>query len=136
MENLEENFMKEPLCLDTDVCIDYLRDREPGSSYFLKAVESHQCLVSAITAYELLFGAKLMKSFQNIDGFLNGFIILPFDSEVARKAAEIHAELRNERKEIGLPDIFIAATCLVKNLPLLTGNVKHYSRIKKLKLIV
>lgn len=77
----------------------------------------------------------MMSRFQDIEGFLNNLAVLPFTSAVARKAAEIHSELKRTHKEIGLPDIFIAATCLTENIPLLTGNKKHYLRVKGLKLL-
>jgi tRNA(fMet)-specific endonuclease VapC len=32
-------------------------------------------------------------------------------------------------------DIFIAATCIVNELPLITLNKKHFKRIEELKLI-
>jgi len=127
--------MKEQLCLDTDICIDFLRNREPGSSSFLRFVEAYNCFISVITVYELTLGAMMMKRFQDIDGFLAGLAVLPFTLNVAKKAANIQAELRSAHKEIGLPDTFIAATCLAENIPLLTGNKKHYARVKGIKLI-
>lgn len=132
---MEKNQMKEPLCIDTDICIDFLRNRNPGSFYFSQAIETRRCFISAITAYELMLGAKMMKRFQDIDGFLSNLGIIPFTFEIAKKAADLHAELRKGRNEIGLPDTFIAATCLAENIPLLTGNKEHYLRVRGLNLV-
>ncbi|MFA6548700.1 MAG: type II toxin-antitoxin system VapC family toxin [Candidatus Margulisiibacteriota bacterium] len=127
--------MKESLCFDTDVCVDFLRNREPGNILFSHSVETYQCYLSAITVYELTLGAEMMKRFQDIRKFIASFSVLPFSLEVAQKAAEVHAKLRKAHKEIGLPDIFIAATCLVNNIPLITRNKNHYQRVEGLKLL-
>jgi tRNA(fMet)-specific endonuclease VapC len=135
MEGLGKREMKELLCLDTDVCVDFLRNREPGNILFSQAVENYQGCLSAITVYELTLGAEMMKRFQDIHSFIASFSVLPFSLEVAKKAAEIHAKLRKSHNEIGLPDVFIAATCLVNHIPLITRNKKHYQRVEGLKLI-
>jgi predicted nucleic acid-binding protein len=37
--------------------------------------------------------------------------------------------------QIGIKDTFVAATCLVQNLPLLSVNARHFERIAGLELI-
>jgi tRNA(fMet)-specific endonuclease VapC len=58
--------------------------------------------------------------------------VLPFNEEVAKKAAEIYHQLRQKNKIIEFRDIFIAATCMVNYFPIKTLNKKHYDRIKGL----
>ena len=123
------------ICIDTDVCVDFLRNRAPGVNHFLSAVQKYRCVISAVTAYELVLGSKLMKTTQDIEGFIQNLEVVPFSLEVAKIAGELHAELRSRHLEIGLPDIFIAASCLYYGLPLLTMNRKHYSRIEGLHLL-
>ncbi len=61
--------------------------------------------------------------------------VLPFDDNVSRKAAEIYHKLRLKNKMIGFRDIFIAATCIVFDMPLKTLNKKHFIRIEALETV-
>jgi predicted nucleic acid-binding protein len=60
-------------------------------------------------------------------------IVLPFGEEVSIKASEIYHELRSTNKMIEFRDIFIAATCLVYNMSILTTNISHFQRINGLQ---
>ena len=61
-------------------------------------------------------------------------IILPFDEEVSTRASEIYHDLRKTNKMIEFRDIFIAATCLIHDLPIKTTNKNHFQRIIGLKI--
>jgi tRNA(fMet)-specific endonuclease VapC len=43
--------------------------------------------------------------------------------------------LRNQNKIIETKDLFIAATALSHDLPLMTLNVKHFERIEAMKIV-
>ena len=60
--------------------------------------------------------------------------VLPFTREISERAAIIFQELRKENKIIEFRDIFIAATALEHEQPVLTRNKKHFTRVKGLKL--
>jgi len=64
---------------------------------------------------------------------LTGFTILDFDSKAARQSAAIVKQLKNKRKSIDKPDLFIAATAIVHGLMLDTSNKKHFELIENLK---
>jgi predicted nucleic acid-binding protein len=61
--------------------------------------------------------------------------ILPFDSKANKIAVGIYQELKAKNKLIEIPDILIAATALVNNIPLATINKKHFNRINGLHLL-
>jgi tRNA(fMet)-specific endonuclease VapC len=61
--------------------------------------------------------------------------VLPFTDSVAIKAAQLYHQLKRQNKMIEFRDIFIAATCIVNELPLITLNKKHFNRIEELKLV-
>ena len=63
------------------------------------------------------------------------FKILPLTEEIARRAALLDADLIRQNQLIDIKDTFIAATCLIHNLPLLTVNMRHFDRIDGLELI-
>lgn len=62
------------------------------------------------------------------------FTILPFTDSVAQKAAEIYHKLRLNNQMIEFRDIFIAATCIVNELPIITLNRNHFKRIEGLQI--
>jgi predicted nucleic acid-binding protein len=61
--------------------------------------------------------------------------VLPFDGDIAKRAANLHAELINRNQNIGIKDVFIAAICLEADVPLLTANERHFLRVSDLTVI-
>jgi tRNA(fMet)-specific endonuclease VapC len=123
------------LCLDTNVLIDYLKGREPGASAVERAVKEYDCYVTATTVYELLFGVARAKKEIGEQALLGVMSVFPFDGGVAKRAAELHVELIGKNQDIGIKDVFIAATCLEEDVPLLTANERHFSRVPELTVI-
>lgn len=126
---------KERVCVDTDVCIDFLRKRTPGFDLFVKILDGYEPCMTAITAYELYLGHMKMKRKDQIDDFIYQFVILPFDLKASEVSANIESSLDRKGKGIGIPDTLIAGICISNNLPLLTLNTVHFSRITGLNLI-
>lgn len=67
--------------------------------------------------------------------FFSKVEIIPFDKDANLKAVEIFQSLKKSNKLIEVPDIFIGATALSRNLSLATLNKKHFERLKGLELI-
>lgn len=123
------------LCLDTNTLIDYLKGREPGATVVEQAVKEYNCCVTSITVYELLFGVARAGKEIGEEALLGVMTILAFDNAVAKRAASLHAELIGKNQDIGIKDVFIAATCLEQGIPILTANEKHFSRVVGLEVI-
>ena len=123
------------LCLDTNILIDYLKGREPGAAAVEKAVKEYDCHITSITVYELLFGVARAKKEIGEQALLGVMSTLPLDRFVARKAAEMHADLISHNQDIGIKDVFIAAACLIAEIPILTANERHFERVPGLKVI-
>jgi len=124
------------ICLDTDIVVDYLRDREPGKSAFIDWRKRAESFITSITAFELLLGAlfssKREKRTMEVESLLDQQSILAFSREEARKAAEKGAELRAKGAMVEIRDLFNASICLTKRIPILTRNKAHYERITEL----
>lgn len=58
-------------------------------------------------------------------------VVLPFDSQAARKHAELRYALRAQ--PIGERDLVIASTAIVNDLVLATGNVREFGRVPGLQ---
>ncbi len=122
------------LLIDTSIIIDHLRKIDPTNRSYYKIVDKYPLYVSTITLYELFCGATdegKMRDIQNIREYIEE---LPFTNEIALKASQIYQTLRIENKMIDSKDLFIGATALFHDLPLMTLNVKHFERIEGLNL--
>jgi tRNA(fMet)-specific endonuclease VapC len=92
---------------------------------------------SIISYYEILRGLEVKSAAVQKQRFelacLNSEI-LPLDETVIRRAIKIYADLYRRGQLIEDADILIAATALVHDLPLVTNNNKHFSRVPALVL--
>lgn len=126
------------LCIDTDILIDFLRDRGRYASIFEQALERFPCVLASVTVYEIAFGIERYgrhgdrARFQHV---LRVVGILPFDLAAARTSAKLDAALHRAGTRIELPDLLIAGICVAKQATLLTGNRAHFARIPRLKLL-
>ena len=123
------------LCLDTSVLIAYLKGREPGAAAVERAVKDYACHVTGITVYELLFGVARAQKQIGEESLLAVLQVLPLDDAAARRAAILHDQLIRRNEDIGVKDVLIAAICLDHNLPLLTLNERHFSRVSGLQVL-
>lgn len=120
------------ICIDTGPLIAFLKGRNPGAAAVERAVQELDCFITAITAYELLFGVARARRQIGEDALLGTMYSLPFDIMAARRAARLHDELIRRNQDIGIKDVLIAAICLEHELPLLTLNEEHFRRVPEL----
>lgn len=120
------------MVVDTSVFIEFLRAKDKTKTTLFLIPDDEQIFISAVTLYELLMGASTADKVTDIKLLTEEIPVLPFNEEVAEKSAEIYHQLRQMNKMIEFRDIFIAATCLVNNLPVKTLNKKHFDRIQEL----
>ena len=96
-------------------------------------MKEYHCCVTSVTVYELLFGVARAEREIGEQALLGVMTLLPFYNAVAKRAAILHAKLISQNQDIGIKDVFIAATCLEHDMPILTTNEKHFSRVTGLK---
>ncbi|MFQ5893804.1 MAG: PIN domain-containing protein [Nitrospinota bacterium] len=125
--------------LDTNVISELLRKR-PSEMVLqrLRTVPREELYSSAVSIMELRFGAarhprgrRLWERMQ--DEVLSRLSILPVGVEEATKAGEVLAELEAAGTPIGVEDVLIGSTALVRELKVATRNTKHLSRIRGLR---
>ena len=122
------------MLFDTDVLIWALRGHKKASRLI---DDTQRPFVSIISYLELLQGARDRDDIRTIKNFLHdvGFEILPLTENTGHRAA-IYMEQFVLGYSIGLADALIAATAADNNLPLVTGNKKHFSPITELEVVV
>ena len=124
------------ILVDTSILIDLFRKTDKNNAVLISLVrQGYSYLISAITEYEIYTGAGTGQiEFWN--NFLERTEVLPFDRRAAKVAVSINQDLKRKRKQIAIPDLFIAATAIANNLPFATLNLKHFERIAGLQIIV
>jgi predicted nucleic acid-binding protein len=124
---------RERLLIDTSILIDHLRKLHKDQTVFYQLSLHCDYSISSITEFEFSVGST-PRNRQFTEALLAQLPVLPFDSACVRTATEIYRDLKTKNQLISLPDIFIAATAITHDLPLLTLNRKHFERIGNLKL--
>ena len=123
------------MVVDTSIFIEFLRAKDKTKTVLFQIPDNEQIYISSVTLYELLIGAYTPEKVNDIKILTEDVPVLPFNENVASKAAEIYHQLRLNNKMIEFRDIFIAATCMINNLPVKTLNKKHYDRIEGLSVV-
>lgn len=126
------------VCLDTDVLIDYLRKPSREVKRIMECVFEKKLYarITTVNSFELWFGAYLSPSkalSSCTDDFLSQLEIVSFDYESSVEAGRTSANLRKSGKPIEIRDVFVGCICKVNNMPLITRNLKHYTRIDGLR---
>ena len=121
--------------VDTSILLVHVRVGSAKSPY-LKALALYGiAVVSEMSVFEVEVGGLKAGRVDEFNYFFGPISSANIDRAVVMKAAEIHADLLRKNLVIGLPDTLIAATALVHQLPLLTVNTKHFSRVANLQLL-
>ncbi len=124
-------------CFDTDVLSATIR-REPSLTLIrrLAQVPPSEQFTTAITMGELLYGAARRDSArlsEQVRDLIRGaLIVLPFDESAARVYGSLRAQLESDGRPLAEPDLRIASISLSRDLTLVTGNVRHFSRVADL----
>ncbi|MEI7820932.1 MAG: PIN domain-containing protein [Verrucomicrobiota bacterium] len=121
--------------LDTNVCIAVMRGQASAVSR-LKAKTPGDCVVSAVTAYELFTGIAKCREPERertkVTRLLSAVQVLPFDEPAAQRAGNVRAELEAIGKVCGPYDLLLAGHALALGLTLITNNVREFSRVSGL----
>ncbi len=128
--------MKKSL-LDTSILIAFLK----GEKSIVTRAENYLDYfdgfsLSIITYYEILRGLKYIGNKRELGDFENlmdNSELITLDREIIKKASDIYVGLKEKGELIGDADILIAASCLLKNMVLVTDDEEHFRRIKELE---
>lgn len=111
------------LVVDTDVLIDYLRDRSQAV-VFLEGIEQ-PLAVSAITVAELFVGVREGEERRRLDAFVAAFHVLGLDRQAAVQAGFWRRQY-GPSHGMGLADALIAASVAAAGATLVTLNRRHF----------
>ena len=121
--------------LDTNILSELIKKR-PNHHFLdhLRSKPNHTLYTSSICVMELRYGSMLRKDFDIFWSKINEQIIsrinvLVFGEKEAIAAGDILAEMRKTGQHIGIEDSLIAASALINQCVMVTGNIRHFSRI-------
>jgi predicted nucleic acid-binding protein len=119
--------------IDSDIMVDFTRGAAEAVDY-LESLGG-ACRISAITALELIAGARSQREVADLDILISIYEQIPPTEDVMRRAYYL---MKTHAKSAGLRtlDAVIAATALEKGLTLATRNRKHFDMIEYLRLEV
>lgn len=121
-------------CFDTDILSAVMR-REPPLHLIrrLARLPAADQFTTSITMGELLYGVAKRGGAglaERVRALVSGATtILPFDLSAAEMYGPLRARLESEGRRLDEPDLRIASIALSRNLTLVTGNVRHFSRV-------
>ncbi|CAB1060832.1 hypothetical protein D1BOALGB6SA_5599 [Olavius sp. associated proteobacterium Delta 1] len=125
---------------DTDAISELLRPIPlPAYIEWLKDVPREEQFTSAVVIGELYKGAYRShvsaRHLNNIERrILPAITALPYDVATAKTFGQIRAKLEETGNILPDADLQIAATAIYHNLELVSGNLRHFSRISKIRL--
>jgi len=119
------------MILDTNLIVDFLR----GDKRAINKINNHNepIKITSITAFELVMGLKEKEREQILD-LINSVIVLGFNKESAIIAGDIQRQLKETGQTIDPEDCMIAGIAISNSETLTTNNIKHFSRIKNLRI--
>jgi tRNA(fMet)-specific endonuclease VapC len=125
---------------DTDAISEVLKPR-PAAGYvrWLGGVPREEQFTSAVVVGELYEGAfrssAVARHLENIEKrVLPAVTVLAYDAPAARVYGQIRSQLEARGWPLADADLRIAATALLHDLELVTGNVKHFRRVPALRI--
>lgn len=124
--------------LDTDACIQFLRDPDSAVARRLAAVSLSEVTLCTVVKAELYYGAQRSadpnRSIEVLEAFFGGLASLPFDDLAAETYGRIRAYLAQQGALIGPNDLLIAATALAYGATLVTHNTREFERVPDLQI--
>ena len=130
--------------VDTSFLVDLKREiarERPGPAFeVMESFDENTILgVSVFVVCELRAGAELFKQPERehvtLDALLDGFVVTYPEERFARTYARQVAILARGRKTVEAFDLLIASAALLDDAPLVTKNVKDFSRVPGLRVI-
>ena len=130
--------------LDSSLLIDVQRElarERPGPAFeALESIDAGEILgVSVHVVCELRAGAELtrrpIEEHEGLDRLFSGLMVRYPDERFAAAYGCLLAAIHRRRQTIAAMDLLIATAAILDDAPLVTGNVKDFSRVHGLLVI-
>lgn len=124
-------------CIDSDFAIAVLKGNERAKKLLGELESQGDIYISSISIFEITYTTRGLSANREkvLMNFLDTLKVLELDKTAALLASKIGTMLVTEGKMLHPMDLMIGALALVNRMPLITNNVKHFSRISGLEII-
>ena len=126
------------LVVDTDVA-SYIFREHPLAQHFLHLTTGHDLVLSFMTVAELeewpLRNNWGKARRRRLADYIDRYRIVYVDRDLCRRFARTRADILGKGDPVETRDIWIAATALSLNAPVVTNNVKHFRLFSRLKIL-
>ena len=122
--------MPNPILIDTDVLIDFLRGHDKAVAFVNEFFS--RIILSPIVVAELYAGVKGNAELTVLEDFISLFRVVPLTAEIA-KIGGLYKRDFGKSHGVGLADAILAATADTEKAELKTLNVKHYQMLDGLE---
>ena len=124
--------MGEGLILESSFLIDLEREQrldKPGPARNFLAGQGQQRLYTTFTATGEIAAGTLPEKRPAWESFMASFEVLPWSPEVTWFYGQTYQYLKENGLLIGANDLWIAATALAHDMPLVTRDRRHFARV-------
>jgi predicted nucleic acid-binding protein len=112
--------------LDSDVLIDYFKEKDPFASLVKRLIKEEQVAISVLSITELRTGWTEEQASYLLPRLYKLFAVEAVLPEIAVQAGMWRREYRQQGKPLTTSDTIIAATTFLKDYCLVTNNTKDY----------
>lgn len=125
------------MILDSTFLVDLERERKGGevgpAVTFLRAHKDVAFAITFTIAGELAAGRSLGLDREKWERFIRPFRVYDYSPEVAWTFGRSFRQLQRDGRMIGANDLWIAATALANDVPVVTRNDREFSRVEGLQ---
>lgn len=130
--------------LDSSLLIDLCRElakERPGAAFeALESIDENEILaISVHVVCEVRAGAELarapLREHEALDHVLGGLLVAYPDDRFGAQYSRVLAAVHRTGRSIAPMDLLIATAALIDDAPLITRNVKDFSRVPGLRVI-
>jgi toxin FitB len=122
-----------PLAIDTDA-FSFVHKGVGRHEEFGALIAGHPLAMPFPVVGELKVGAIRARlgapKVEHLERAIGACVVIPSDARVVNRWAELRAPLINQLKGEGINDFWIAACCLVHDLPIVTNNLSDFQKLQ------
>jgi predicted nucleic acid-binding protein len=125
-----------PLSIDTDA-FSFIHFAKGRHAEYSALIAGHPLAMAFPVVGELkvagIRGNLGARRLQALESAIGACVVIPSEARVVERWAAMRSRLMSQLKGEGINDLWIAACCLVHDLPIVTGNLSDFGTIQQVE---